>query len=137
VNTKALNSLADVICRAQTNGKRTPMGIAMAIDSAGRHMSPETAAEMDRLRARVAELEALTPAAIQACRKCGAGYTLGEPCSVCEFQARMAVEASVAPQVAKLRGLLAGQRAALEGEHYAAVHHDYRTSHDLPEAGAR
>lgn len=58
MNTKALNSLAELICRAQENGKRTPMGIAMAIDSAQRHMSPETAAELERLRARVAELEA-------------------------------------------------------------------------------
>jgi hypothetical protein len=57
VNTKALNSLADVICRAQENGKRTPMGIAFAIDSAQRHMSPETAPELEQLRARVAELE--------------------------------------------------------------------------------
>lgn len=33
------------------------MGIAFAIDGAGRHMTPETAAELARLRARVAELE--------------------------------------------------------------------------------
>jgi hypothetical protein len=50
VNTKALNSLADLICRAQEQD-RTPMGIAFAIDSAGRHMPPETAAELERLRA--------------------------------------------------------------------------------------
>ncbi|WP_330349234.1 hypothetical protein [Streptomyces sp. NBC_00582] len=62
MNTKALNSLADVICRAQEQD-RTPMGIAFAIDSAGRHMSPETAAEMERLRAKVAELEA-TPTTV-------------------------------------------------------------------------
>ena len=24
-----------------------------------------------------------------------------------------------------------------DGEHYAVVHHEYRVSHDLPEAGAR
>lgn len=51
MNTKALNSLADLICRAQVNGKRTPMGIAMAIDSAQRHMTPETAAELAAFRA--------------------------------------------------------------------------------------
>ncbi|WP_309029027.1 hypothetical protein [Streptomyces alfalfae] len=38
------------------------MGIAFAIDSAGMHMSPEVAAESERLRARVAELEAGLPA---------------------------------------------------------------------------
>lgn len=50
MNTKALNSLADIICRAEEAGKRTPMGIAFAIDAAQRHMSPETAAELERLR---------------------------------------------------------------------------------------
>jgi hypothetical protein len=56
VNTKALNSLAELICRAQEQD-RTPMGIAFAIDSAGRHMSPETAAELERLGTRVDEVE--------------------------------------------------------------------------------
>ena len=56
MNTKALNSLADLILRAQKQD-RTPMGIAFAVDAAGRHMSPETAAELVRLTDRVAELE--------------------------------------------------------------------------------
>ncbi|MEV6569988.1 hypothetical protein [Streptomyces sp. NPDC051577] len=55
MNTTALKSLADLICRQQTKD-RTPMGIAFAIESAGRHMTPETAAEMQRLTDRVAEL---------------------------------------------------------------------------------
>jgi septal ring factor EnvC (AmiA/AmiB activator) len=83
-----------------------------------RHSTNESlseAAEALRVqRDRIAELEALKPAAIQTCRKCGAGYTHGEPCSVCEFQARMAAETGVSPQVAKLRGILAGQREAVE-----------------------
>jgi len=57
VNTRALNALAGVICRAQEQD-RTPMGIALAVDSAGLHMSPEMAAELKRLRSRVTELEA-------------------------------------------------------------------------------
>ena len=73
--------------------------------------------ERDQLKAR---LEALTPAAIQTCRKCGAGYAYGEPCSSCLFRARMAAEL-------KARGL--------DGEHYPLVHHSYRVSHDLPETG--
>ncbi|MGW2550634.1 hypothetical protein [Streptomyces sp. NPDC001635] len=56
MNTKALASLADLICRAQENGKRTPMGIAMAIESAGRHMSPEAMVEMHDLRTRMAAM---------------------------------------------------------------------------------
>lgn len=52
----------------------------------------DAAAELDRLRARVAELEALTPATIQTCQSCGAGYTYGEPCSVCEYTKWVAAE---------------------------------------------
>ncbi|MFD5491530.1 hypothetical protein ACFWH4_00975 [Streptomyces sp. NPDC127091] len=46
----------------------------------------------DKARDRIAELEALTPAPIQTCRVCGAGYTYGQPCSTCEFNKRMAAE---------------------------------------------
>ncbi|MFD7066111.1 hypothetical protein ACFV97_02625 [Streptomyces sp. NPDC059913] len=46
-----------------------------------------------QLRARVAELEALAPAPIQTCRVCGAGYTLGQPCAVCEFKKHVAAAA--------------------------------------------
>jgi hypothetical protein len=41
----------------------------------------------------------------------------------------------VSRPVAKLRALLAGQREAVDGEHYAAVHHSYRTPRDLPGTG--
>ncbi|GKQ39512.1 hypothetical protein ALMP_60390 [Streptomyces sp. A012304] len=40
----------------------------------------------------------------------------------------------VAPQVQKLRALLAGQREG-NGEFHDALHHSYRVSHDLPETG--
>lgn len=76
---RALNRIADLICRAQRSD-RTPMGIALALDSAGVLTSPETAAEVARLRERVAELEA-RPAeswewhdpANGACTECGEG----------------------------------------------------------------
>lgn len=71
-------------------------------------------------RDRIAELEALTPAAIQTCRVCGAGYSYGQSCSTCVFRAQMAAELQV-------RGL--------EGEHYSATHHSYTVSHDRPELG--
>jgi hypothetical protein len=45
------------------------------------------------------------------------------------------VEEDVTPQVRKLRNLLAGQREAVDGEHYAAVHHRYRLGRDLPPIG--
>lgn len=46
-------------------------------------------AEVDRLRARLAELEALTPSRYQTCQTCGAGYLYGQPCSTCAFKAQM------------------------------------------------
>jgi hypothetical protein len=38
----------------------------------------------------------------------------------------------VSPQVAKLRDLLAGQRAAVEDPHDSPLHHSYRVPRDLP-----
>lgn len=70
--------------------------------------------------ARIAELEALTPAAIQTCRVCGAGYSYGEPCQTCEFKARMAAEL---------------QARGLEDPHDSPLHHAYKTPRDLPELG--
>ncbi|MDX3587302.1 hypothetical protein [Streptomyces europaeiscabiei] len=80
----------------------------------------DAAVRMRADRDRIAELEALTPARVQTCRVCGAGYTYGEPCSSCEFRKRMAAEL---------------QARRLDGEHEAAVHHAYRVGRDLPEPG--
>ncbi|MEV8404203.1 hypothetical protein, partial [Streptomyces niveus] len=52
----------------------------------------ERCEEIARLRAELEKARALKPAAIQECPTCGAGYTLGEPCSACEFKAQMAAE---------------------------------------------
>jgi hypothetical protein len=91
---------------------------------AERHSTNEALSDAaEQLRAnrdRITELEALTPAAVQTCRECGAGYMYGEPCASCAFKARMAAELSAREP---------------EGEHYATVHHTYRVGHDLPETG--
>ncbi|WP_345642713.1 hypothetical protein [Streptomyces tremellae] len=50
--------MAAVILRAQESGHRTPMGIAVAVESAQMVMSPEVAAELEELRTRVADVEA-------------------------------------------------------------------------------
>jgi hypothetical protein len=81
----------------------------------------ELEAEQSALKGRLAELEDMTPAAIQTCRVCGAGYTFGESCSVCAFQARMAAE------TVSLR--------EREPEFHAWLHHENRLGHDLPETG--
>ncbi|MFF9844658.1 hypothetical protein [Streptomyces sp. NPDC013740] len=62
--------------------------------------------DLSAANARLAELEALTPAPIQTCRKCGAGYDLGQPCSACQFQTLMAAEQAKRPS----EGALAEQR---------------------------
>lgn len=76
-------------------------------------------AELDRLRARVAELEAA--------RTGSGGHSRPEA-------------DDVTPQVQKLRALLAGQRAVvaepLEDPHDSPLHHDYRVPRDLPETGS-
>lgn len=51
MNTKRVNTAADVIHRALTQN-RTSAGIATALESAGLLMSPEKAAELERLRER-------------------------------------------------------------------------------------
>ncbi|WP_128977247.1 hypothetical protein [Streptomyces roseicoloratus] len=81
---------------------------------AERHSTNE---ELSKAVERVAELEALTPAPIQTCRTCGAGYTYGQPCSTCEFEARIASE-------------LAARQ--LEDPHDSPLHHDYAVGRDLP-----
>ncbi|MBH0243942.1 hypothetical protein I3W98_15470 [Streptomyces cavourensis] len=68
------------------------------------------AAEVDRLRARVAELEALKPARFQDCQVCGAGYEYGKPCSACEFSKQMA---AAAPARRDLRSGVAAARRML------------------------
>ena len=107
--------------------------IVFALGSAQLLQSPESAteveiqsrelsaalAELKELRARVAELEALKPAPIQTCQTCGAGYTYGQPCSQCQFQALMAAE----------------RTRQAEDPHESPLHHDYETCRDFPEVG--
>lgn len=57
MNTKLVNSAAGVILAALTQN-RTAAGIAIALDSAQMLMTPEIAAELKQLRARVTELDA-------------------------------------------------------------------------------
>lgn len=88
------------------------------------------------LRARVAELESLVANA-------PASYVLMEHAAevadgvtrrIAPVQALR--EDDVSPQVVKLRGLLAGQRAAVEDPHDSPLHHTWRLGRDLPETGS-
>lgn len=96
----------------------------------------DAAERLRRDRDRIAELEALKPASIQTCRKCGAGYTLGQPCSTCQFKAEMAAATAV-------RGCGCPARFDRhawgcptlpdEAPHEGPEHHTYRVGRDLPE----
>ncbi|MFF3300927.1 hypothetical protein [Streptomyces sp. NPDC002908] len=79
---------------------------------------PALRAKVDRLRARVAELEALKPARFQDCQACGTGYEYGKPCSFCEFKKRIAAEIA---------------KAQAEDPHDSPLHHTYAEGRDLPE----
>ncbi|MFJ8555274.1 hypothetical protein [Streptomyces sp. NPDC093676] len=59
MKTRNVNAAAGVLNAAMQQGKQTPTGLAVALDSACLLNSPETAVELQRLRARVAELEQL------------------------------------------------------------------------------
>lgn len=79
---------------AECDARYDAVQAAWEADQARQHpVVGQLLAERERLRARVAELEALEPAAIQTCRVCNAGYSYGESCSACEYRALMAAEA--------------------------------------------
>jgi hypothetical protein len=58
MTTRAVNAAAGVILAATQQGRQTPTGLAIALDSACLLNSPEHAAEVAKLQARIAELEA-------------------------------------------------------------------------------
>ncbi|NUK12312.1 hypothetical protein HRW18_30925 [Streptomyces lunaelactis] len=60
-STRAINTAAGVIHACLQQGKTIPTSIAYALDSACLLNSSETAAELENLRKRVAELEAAAP----------------------------------------------------------------------------
>lgn len=110
MNTRRVNAAADVICRAMENGRRVPAAMAVALESAQMLMSPEQAAELERLRKRVAELEQQLKQAQAAGELIGAAL-------VDEALDRLIV------------------RAPLEDPHDSPLHHDYRIPRDLPQLG--
>lgn len=121
MNTRRVNGAAGVINAALAQC-RTAAGIALALESAQLLMTPETAAELVALRARVAELEAAEKVRADRLERCRVDAV---------EQARKESD----PGRRAAWRMLAGQTS--EGEHYAAVHHDYRVGHDLPELGGQ
>ena len=110
--TRAVNAAARVLLAAIEQGRCTPTGLALALDSACLLNSPETARELARLRARFAELE--------------------RPVDEDPIAFTLTPEAEQA--VDGLTRLLAPTQALqAEDPHDSPLHHDYRVSRDLPE----
>lgn len=57
MNARLVNTAAGVVQAAMEQGRQTATGIAVALDSAQLLMTPEVAAELERLRLRVDEVE--------------------------------------------------------------------------------
>lgn len=91
MNTRSINSAAGVINAALTQN-RTAAGIALALDSAGMLMTPETAAELASLRAQFAVSD----------------HSVDEDPIAFALTDKADTD-DVRPQVRKLRALLAGQ----------------------------
>ena len=113
MNTKSVNSAAGVILAALTQN-RTAAGIAMALDSAQLLMTPETAAEHEKLRTQFAEAAATVADLV---------LKRGE---------RMKVENALRDEVEELRARVTElEVAALEGRAALAA-----LCHDLDDPGS-
>ena len=139
MNTGAVNSAAGVILAALTQN-RTATGIALALDSAQLLMTPEMAAELERLRARVAELEVAVESP-ELCADCGhmedahsndgetdctaSGARLASCCCSYFIPRYGAAELVIAPV----------QTLSLEDPHDSPLAHTYRLGRDLPAIG--
>ncbi|WP_171108671.1 MULTISPECIES: hypothetical protein [unclassified Streptomyces] len=76
--------------------------------------------------------------AVDPCHPCGCPKRFDRHawgCPTTAVDAASVAADDVTPRVAKLRGILAGQRAAVEDPHDSPLHHDYRIGRDLPQAG--
>lgn len=141
MNAKRVNAAAGVILAAQKQ-KNTAAGIAMALESAGLLQSPESAAELEQLRARVTELETSTAPRLCLCGHSRHAHTVPEPHSCFAFgqtcpcptyrqllpdQAWEQQKKNIAASEAR-----AAEQAALEDPHDSPLHHTYETPRDLP-----
>lgn len=127
------------------SGPALPWAQAMSDDDLHGFLGDLVSAAMNRWRHSPEVPDRVTLAEIEkACaqwRTPGHGLRSDEPGPdgitrvIAATQALQEPVEDVTPQVQKLRSLLAGQREAVDGEHYPAVHHSYRVGRDLPEVG--
>jgi hypothetical protein len=166
VNAKRVAAAAGVIHGSQVKGRQTAAGLAADLEAACMLQSPETAAELERLRARVAELEAQRTADHKTWQHDLQTARSGQEASaarIAGLEQRLATSRTEAvadvgdwldevgqgdaSYLVRTVDIPAGRdmkavpsRAlgeVLDGEHYGLVHHAYRVGHDLPETGGQ
>lgn len=128
---RSVNAAAGVISAAMEQGRKTPAGLAVALDSAGLLNSPEHAAEVAQMRARLAEFQRPVdedPIAY-------ALTTKAEAVPPQELAEREVARRSVDRAFPAVAEFLAGHRPAVEDPHNSPLHHDYRVGRDLPPVG--
>lgn len=123
MNARLVNTVADAICRSMENGKKTPAGWAMDLESAQLLQSPETAAACDQVREmyRSAERDVA-----QLQRRI---VDLEQQLEALRAQGR--VLRGSADGITKLIAPV----QALRDEDPFLLHHDYAVPRDLPETG--
>lgn len=111
MRTRAVNAAAGVLQAAMEQGRQTPTGLAIALDSARLLNSPEHAARVAELEAQREALAARLAEYERPADEDPIAYALTEQAD------------DVTPQVAKLRALLAGQ--ATDGSEFFQPGHAY------------
>lgn len=134
MNARALNALAGVIAAAMRQD-RTPMGIALAIESAGLLMTPEMAAELESVRVAPSSRFTALPTATALCACGHLGTEHHHPGFRCWAQV---------PRLKEPNGTLAPLRACdcpqfrtpVEDLHDSPLHHTYMTARLREDQGA-
>ncbi|MGW1546650.1 hypothetical protein [Streptomyces sp. NPDC002346] len=130
-----IDTATGVIKAAMAQGNREAYSLAFTLDAAGLLQSPESAAELEQLRARVAELEAAVAHALAPHVKfadsphCAAD---GDPwpCPTVTTLAPAGWPLSDGPALDRLFERLG---SPVEDPHDSPLHHTYAVSRDLPE----
>jgi hypothetical protein len=153
MNTKRVNSAAGVILAALTQN-RTPAGIALALESAGLLMTPETAADMASVSAdavrvaeeSVAELKREHEANARLRGQLAGLESMRLPEKLKVDSIHREYRNGYVHALADMRDVLempdaltrtfAPTQALREDAYVSPLHHDYRLGRDLPQPGA-
>lgn len=123
MNTESIRRAAEVIHAAEKRST-VPVTLAIALDAAGWLNTPETAAELSRLRARVAELERPEVEAKRAEIRNSYAELITQARQDRDYEGAFDVECKLRKREAQwLR----------EDAYVSPLHQNHKISHDLPE----